>query len=86
MSTYYLGTTPSGRLCSRKSNRSDFTHAAIATRAHKSTLASFSTSSAAALSLAARNWPQGEPVEVCELRQVTAQEFKAAVAAFKGED
>ena len=82
-STYYLGTTASGRLCSRKSNRADFTHAAIHPNASKSTLASFGTSLHGAFKNATQYSSQPQEFEVCELRQVTAKEFKAAVDAFK---
>lgn len=81
-STYYLGQLSTGRLVSRKSNRSDFTHAALRTDAHPSRLASFSTSAAGALRNADPTW-KPETLEVVPVRIVTAKEFRAALASSK---
>lgn len=82
-STYYLGQLSTGRLVSRKSNRDDFTHAALRTDAHASQLASFSTSAQGALSNANPKW-KPETLEVVPVRKVTAKEFRAALASVKG--
>ena len=79
MSTYYLGQTSDGRIVSRKSTRSDFTHAAMATGSTWG-LPSFSTSAQGA----ARNFDgshrEGTPREIVELRKVDGKEFRAAMA------
>lgn len=77
-STYYLGQLSTGRIVSRKSNRSDFTHAALRTDAHESQLASFSTSAQGALNNANPKW-RPETLEVVPVRQVTAAEYRQAL-------
>ena len=84
-STYYLGTFSNGRLASRKSNRDDFTHAAIVPTAWAGKLAAFSTSAQGARrnAEAATSTRELHLIEVVEVRKVTAKEFREAVAAAK---
>ena len=81
MPTFYLGTTTDGRVVSRKSNRNDFTHAAMQTAGYASSLPNFSTSRAGAEKLMCQYWSKPEhrkPFEVVELRKVDAAEFHKA--------
>jgi len=77
MATHYLGTASNGRIVSRKSNRSDFTHAAIGPGNNNGRLPSFSTSPAGALKNADSNYLP-TPHEVVELRIVTPAEYREA--------
>ena len=78
--TYYLGRLPSGRLVSRSSTRPDFTHAAMYPGYSADTLPSFGTSAAGALRNAEKNTGKAHvaQIEVCEVRVVTAAEYRQA--------
>lgn len=78
MATHYLGTAKSGQIVSRKSTRSDFTHAAIATNGRTHTLPNFSTSAAGAEKLFVSGWINVPEFEIVPLRIVDAAEFRAA--------
>lgn len=75
MSTYYLGHAKNGDAVKRKSNRADFTHAAVAADPAKRTrLPSFATSAVGAV----RNFGTYQPCEVVTVEIVDAATFKAA--------
>lgn len=84
MATYYLGKTSDGRLVSRKSTRSDFTHAAIITPARATmTLPNFSTSREGAIRNFESYWGNRAKCEVVDLRVVDGKEYRAALKSAK---
>lgn len=79
MPHFYLGRTENGRVVSRKSTRSDFTHAAIiAGGGGFHVLPSFSTSADGARRNFEGSHRQGTRCEVVLLRKVEGPEFRAA--------
>lgn len=73
--TYYLGHAKNGDPVKRKSNRDDFTHAAVAADPAKRTrLPSFGTTAAGA----AKNFGTYQPCEVVAVEVVDAATFRAA--------
>jgi hypothetical protein len=83
MAYHYIGTTKAGAIVSRKSTNPDFTHAAArpdydASKGHR--LPSFSTSAAGAIRNFESSCGKGRSVEVVEVREVSAKEYRAATA------
>ena len=75
MTTYFLGFAKNGDAIKRKSNRDDFTHAAVAADpAKRRGLPSFSTSAAGAT----KNFGTFQPCDVVPVAKVDAATFKAA--------
>ena len=78
-SHYYLGHAKNGQAVKRKSNRDDFTHAAIpADPAKRTRLPSFGTSVAGAERNGASAYWGDVPMEVVAVALVDAKTFKAA--------
>ena len=82
MTTYYLGQAKDGRIVSRASTRSDFTHAAIGP-AGSYGLPNFSTSFAAALALFGSAHARNGECEVVEVRIVDRKTYMAATGKEK---
>lgn len=78
-STYYLGHTAGGQPVTRKSNRSDYTHAAVRQgyQATDNALPAFGTNAHGA----AKNYQGKDAPEVVQVAVVDAAAFKAAKAA-----
>ena len=80
-STYYLGTFSNGRLASRKSNRDDFTHAAIVPTAWAGKLAAFSTSAQGARRNAEAAQKKAEKARKAQAQQAETETASPANAA-----
>jgi len=81
--TLYIGYTTTGRLVSRKSTRSDFTHAAVATDPVAYGLPNFSTSAQRAADLFASAHCRKGDCEVVAVTIVDAAAYRKAVAGAK---